>query len=392
VVPMAGGCRDGAGPSGCSSGELSSTTGCSGSGCWLAFQTASAQGRTTAPMAVTIRWRGAWLPWGPWLWQALAPVAYGFYAPLAVLVVCTGTYGGSIGLGRQWLLGSVAGAVVLVVSYTGLSHLPLPLGLSLALVAMRLLGAALGLEVGYKVGSNIIVMGWLFHDGELGIWVPVRLFWTVAGILVALVSLRRFLADLGADLVSQADRIEAPAAPLPPGAMAAGQRLDLQMAQGLRRQLVALREAMPAVADELGNNPTSPATFRLFQLLNGTSSQLVGGVDGLRHLEHTPSDRGPLEGGHGAQAELLRAVAARLEQWNHGLEVPHRHRPAPPSTHLEPPPLWESLERCLHDPDLDGFELLLLQRNASRLRLCGQALHSIEQAEQSWRALGEARG
>jgi uncharacterized membrane protein YccC len=58
---------------------------------------------------------------------ALAPLAYGFYAPLAVLVVCTGTYGGSIGLGRQRLLGSVAGALVLVVSFTGLSHLPLPL-------------------------------------------------------------------------------------------------------------------------------------------------------------------------------------------------------------------------------------------------------------------------
>lgn len=70
---------------------------------------------------------------------SLAPLAYGFYAPMAVLVVCTGTYGGSIGLGRQRLLGSLVG-VVLVVSFTGLSHLPLPLGLSLSLVAMRLLG------------------------------------------------------------------------------------------------------------------------------------------------------------------------------------------------------------------------------------------------------------
>jgi hypothetical protein len=337
---------------------------------------------------------------------ALAPLAYGFYAPLAVLVVCTGTYGGSIGLGRQRLLGSVAGALVLVVSFTGLSHLPLPLGLSLALVAMRLLGAALGLEVGYKVGSNIIVMGWLVHDGELGIWVPVRLFWTAAGILVALLSLRlfwpdlavegnrqrlrRFLADLGAALVAQADRLEAPAVPVAPGALAAARRLELETAQGLRRQLVALRQAMPAVADELGNNPTSSATFRLFQLLNGAGSQLVGVVDGLRLLEHTPSERGPLEGLHGAQAELLRAVAARLQQWNHCLEVPHRHRPAPPAMPLTPPHRWGSLERWLHDPDLDGFELMRLQRNASRLMLCGQALRSLEQAEHRWRALGEA--
>jgi hypothetical protein len=31
-----------------------------------------------------------------------------------------------------------------------------------------------------------------------------------------------------------------------------------------------------------------------------------------------------------------------------------------------------------------------LQRNASRLMLCGQALRSLEQAEHRWRALGEA--
>ncbi len=339
---------------------------------------------------------------------ALAPLGYGFYAPMAVLVVCTGTYGGSIGLGRQRLLGSVVGGVVLVVSFTGLSHLPLPLGLSLSLVAMRLVGAALGLEVGYKVGSNIIVMGWLVHDGELGIWVPVRLFWTAAGILVALLCLRlfwpdlavegnrqrlrRFLTDLGGALVAQADRLEAPAVPAPPGALVAARRRELETAQGLRRQLVALRQAMPAVADELGNNPTSHATFRLFQLLNGAGSQLVGVVDGLRLLEHTPADRGPLEGLHSAQAELLRAVAGRLEQWRHCLEVPHRHRPAPPATAMAAPARWGNLEQALHDPDLDRFDLTLLQRNASRLMLCGQALRSIEQAEHSWRVLGEASG
>ena len=258
------------------------------------------------------------------------------------------------------------------------------------------------------MGSNIIVMGWLVHDGELGIWVPVRLFWTAAGILVALMCLRlfwpdlavegnrqrlrRFLAELAGALIAQADRLEAPAVPAPPGTLVAARQLELERAQGLRRQLVALRQAMPAVADELGNNPTSHATFRLFQLLNGAGSQLVGVVDGLRLLEHTPADRGPLEGLHGAQAELLRSVAGRLEQCCPCLEVPHRHRPAPPATAMTAPVRWGNLDRSLHDPDLDRFDLSLLQRNASRLMLCGQALRSIEQAEHSWRALGEASG
>ena len=66
------------------------------------------------------------------------------------------------------------------------------------------------------------------------------------------------------------------------GALAVAQRQELQTAQSLCGQLVALREAMPAVADELGTNPTSHATVRLFQLL------------------------------HGAQVDVLRLVTSRL--------------------------------------------------------------------------------
>ncbi|WP_216900239.1 FUSC family protein [Synechococcus sp. CCY 9618] len=327
---------------------------------------------------------------------ALAPVPFGFYAPMAVLVVCTGTYGGSIGLGRQRLLGSVAGALVLLVSYAGLQHLPIPLGLSLSLIGMRLLGAALGLEVGYKVGSNIIVMGWLVHDSDLDLWVPVRLFWTVAGILVALLSLRLFwpdlavdgnrrrlcqlLTDLGAALTVQAERIGgAPS----PGVATAG----AETVQRLRRELVCLRGAMPAVADELGNNPTSHPTYRLFEVMNGAGSQLVGVVDGLRLLPHAGGDLGPLGDIQAAEAELLKAVAERLEQWSQRLAMPHRHRPPPPAAVLETPARWQAMERWLHDPDLESFELHQLQRNASRLLLCGQALRSIEQAEQRWQIL-----
>jgi hypothetical protein len=117
---------------------------------------------------------------------------------------------------------------------------------------------------------------------------------------------------------------------------------------------------------------------------------ITGGL--VTFLVHTVLAGGPLQGLHGAQAELLQVVADRLEQWNRCLEVPHRHRPAPPSPPLTPPPRWRSLERWLHDPDLDGIELFRLQRNASRLMLCGQALRSIEQAEHRWRTLGEAPG
>jgi hypothetical protein len=338
---------------------------------------------------------------------ALSPIPFGYYAPMAVLAVCTGTYGGSIGLGRQRLLGSVAGALVLLVSLTGLGHLPVPLGLSLALVSMRLLGAALGLEVGYKVGSNIIVMGWLVHGNDLNPWLPVRLFWTVAGILVALLSLRLFwpdlavqgqrrrlrqlLGELAAALVTQADRLAGPSSSPVPEARSVERKAGLETVQGLRRQLVVLRGSMPAVADELGNNPTSHPTFRLFELLHGAGSRILGVVDGLRLLDHRVAAAGPLADLHGAEADLLRAVAGRLQQWSLALERPHRHRPSPPAAILEPPGRWRYLERWLHDPDLDGFDLELLQRNATRLVLCAQALRSVEEAERRWHGLEAAR-
>ena len=55
---------------------------------------------------------------------SISGLPYGMYMPLAVLAVCTGTYGGSLELGRQRLLGSALGSVVLLIGYHGLQGLP----------------------------------------------------------------------------------------------------------------------------------------------------------------------------------------------------------------------------------------------------------------------------
>jgi uncharacterized membrane protein YccC len=304
-------------------------------------------------------------------------IAYVWYPMLAVVTVMADGDDLSLQAARVRVLGTITGGLVPFLVHTTLAGWQSAAGTATLVSLMFLITpshVALNWDYVFNrtldtaIGCVIAILVGLLFWPRGGFDRLMRLFWTAAGILVALLSLRLFRTDL---------------------AVESNRQLELPTARRLRRQLVALRDAMPAVADELGNNPTSHATFRLFQLLNGAGSQLVGVFDGLRLLEHTPSDRGPLEGLHGTQAELLRVVADRLEQWNLCLEVPHRHRPAPPCTPLTPPPRWGSLERWLHDPDLDGLELIRLQRNASRLMLCGQALRSLEQAEHRWRVLGE---
>jgi uncharacterized membrane protein YccC len=85
--------------------------------------------------------------------SSLSGLAFGYYAPLAVLAVCSGTYGSSLELGRQRILGSLLGGILLVVGVRGLQGLPMPVGLAIALGSLRLIGGALGLKVGYKVGA-----------------------------------------------------------------------------------------------------------------------------------------------------------------------------------------------------------------------------------------------
>ncbi|MFZ9849821.1 MAG: FUSC family protein, partial [Vulcanococcus sp.] len=83
------------------------------------------------------------------------------YVAMAVLAVSSGTYGASLELGRQRLLGTVLGSLLLLIGYTGLHALPLGVGLAITLGCLRLLGGLLSLKVGYKVGGMIVVMGWL---------------------------------------------------------------------------------------------------------------------------------------------------------------------------------------------------------------------------------------
>lgn len=324
---------------------------------------------------------------------SLSALPFGYYAPLAVLAVCGGTYGTSLALGRQRILGSLLGMAVLLISLRGLQTVPMPLALALALGGLRLAGGALGLPVGYKVGGMIVVMGWLAHEEQLGAWVPLRLFWTVIGILVSLLSLRLFwpsrgralalaaLADLFAGLATDLER---EAIAVTTGAPDAAQAATAHSArQGALQRLRGLR---PALANELGDQPVRHPAFRLVDTLEDAASRLLGASRSLSALP--PPDRGPerlrLQQG---EAALLQALAERLRLWCRSLSGQGDGWPPAPALPLAPPPLWLAIEDHFSHPDLNALPPRQLERLAARLTLCRQALQAMEAAERGWAAL-----
>lgn len=332
--------------------------------------------------------------------SSLSGLAFGYYAPLAVLAVCSGTYGSSLELGRQRILGSLLGGVLLVVGVRGLEGLPMPVGLAIALGSLRLIGGALGLKVGYKVGGMIVVMGWLVHDNQLGSWLPLRLFWTVAGILVALLSLRLFwpsrsqkavLASLAELFAGLADDLEWEAAALSPEAMA-GSVPEEGAARLRARQatLQKLRGQRPALDVELGTKPFRHPLHRLVEALEAAGSRLLSASRDLADQPLLEPDAGALlESLQADQAELLRVLGARLALWSRLIGRQGGGLPPPPASPLLLPPAWQVLEERFNDPRLDRLPPAQLERLAIRFTL-GRMLHeAIETAERSWCLLSQ---
>lgn len=331
---------------------------------------------------------------------SLSPLPFGIYMPLAVLAVCTGTFGGSIVLGQQRLLGSVLGMGLLILGLKGLSGIAFPLAIALTLGAMRLLGGLLGLEVGYKVGGMIIVMGWLVHDEQLASWVPLRLFWTAAGIVLGVLSMRMIwparalpeawghlsslLQALAQTLEQVAGQLDAPGGP---SETAGSDGAPGASVQALQQQLGSLRAGLPAVASELGGATHHPQTRLLLMLLD-TCGALISVLDGLLRHAPTAGATGTLLTLQGGEAAVVRAVADRLRLW-----VPLIRQPWPdPLRPLSLPPWraptsWQDLHPLLTDHSLSGAELPRLRRHASRLVLCGQAERAIRRTEALWQSL-----
>lgn len=316
------------------------------------------------------------------------------YVSLSVLQVSSGTYGASFELGRQRLLGTVLGSLLLLIGYTGLHELPLGVGLAITLGCLRLLGGLLGLKVGYKVGGMIVVMGWLVHEGDLASWIPLRFFWTALGVLLMVLSLRLFwpsrgstaclnayanllhqlagcFQQLAARLVQQGD----PTASQPPAQSPDSRRLRtaLQSARSLRTSLLP----------ELGNQPQRHPTYLLVSTLDATVSRLVTLVIGMERAAPTARDPQLVARLHQVEAELLQQMASQILLWEQQLRSTPG-LPVPPSEPLQAPQSWLNLDAELLDPLANAACLDRLERIAARLLLCRQAEQAIRDGEANW--------
>ena len=327
---------------------------------------------------------------------SLTELADSQYVALAVLAISSGTYGGALALGRQRLLGTALGSVLLLIGYVGLRDVPMPLGIAITLGALRLLGGLLKLQVGYKVGGMIIVMGWLVHEGGLASWIPIRFFWTSFGVLITLLALRLFWPARGfdtsmsqvADLLGQLQGGFSDLAARVDPAMA-GQVADpvgIGRYRALRNQLIAIRQQRPALLQELGTLPERHPATLLMANFDATASRLITLVGGLVREPPILQDPQLVVQLHRAEAELLQAMAGHLALWE-GQIRGRRGLPKPPEIELQLPRSWQELGQELNDPNANSASLERLARIASRLMLCRQAEQAIRNGEANWAAI-----
>jgi len=305
---------------------------------------------------------------------------YGYYAALAVLAAMGQTYGSSLELGRQRVLGTLLGAGLLLLFSRGLAGIPMPLAIALALGLLRLFGGLLRLQVGYKVGGMVLVMGWLVHNTQLTSWLPLRLGWTVFGILISLLCQRLFWPSTAVQSAWQGwsglfgDLADALAEP---GGWA-------EAIGPLRRRLMGQRAALVAIRDELGGAGTRHPILQLLAEWDETSSRLIS----LLQLRPFSPAAVPLQA---AEAALLSAFGERLQLWGTLLHptgaVAARGLPAAPPTPFVAPQAWRLLDQQLSAGELAHAALDPggLRRDAARLQLCRQAVTAIERVELHWR-------
>ncbi|MEY4297996.1 MAG: hypothetical protein RLZZ423_1175 [Cyanobacteriota bacterium] len=320
---------------------------------------------------------------------SLTGITFATYASLAVLSVTVGNYGNTLELGRQRLIGTLLGAIVVFFAYRAWGQLPVMVALPLALLLVRALAAWLRLTVGYGVSCFVVIMGWLSHEHQLESWITLRLFWTAFGVLLALLSLRLFwpsrarmqqrlgllqlLVDLGTTMQTFVGQ-------QPQQRRALGAQL-----RSLRSELLSLRDQRQSALLELGSLAEQHPVARLWDLLDQACETLILDLDELRRLPTPHWQSWGLEAHHQAALRFSAAVGERLLRWQQvlGSSMQLRLPPAEAREHLD-------LEALLQPSHRDAFAALSpqqLEQVATRLMVLHRIDQTLAETERAWQSL-----
>jgi hypothetical protein len=302
-----------------------------------------------------------------------------------VLSVTVGNYGNTLELGRQRLVGTAIGAMVVFFGYRAWGQLPLVVALPLALLLARLIAGSLRLTVGYGVCCFVVVMGWLTHEQQLDSWIPLRLLWTAFGILMALLSLRLFwpsrariqqregllqlLVDLGDALQQLVQR----------------RHLQGQQIRRLRITLLSLRDQRQGALLELGTMASQHPVAKMWALLDQGSEALILDLDELRRLPNADWQGWGLQRDYATGVAFVQGVAQRLLAWQQQLRDSSQLPPPPSQPRLALP-----LESLQSPESLAAYQQLSpeqLQRVASQWMVLNRMDHTMESTERQWREL-----
>jgi hypothetical protein len=316
------------------------------------------------------------------------------YGPLAVSASLGATVGNSWRLALERILGTFLGAISVEITYHTLNNaVPTPVGVAIGLGLMGLICKHLGLQVGYRVGGIVVVMGYTAHAIDLNQWIPMRIITTLIGLSVALLAINLFWPSRALTQHQNQSKqvwIEF--------AKAFRERyyllqnnIELNVSERRERRnfllekMIALENLRPDALTELGSDRVGMQRVKLWDLEDLAFSEFLNAYITLMRLPIIPMQGEYLEQLLFAELEVLEAVANRCELWSSVWPWPKK---LAKETNGQPPLETEKIKLLSAEKHLfnDPFSqsILLTPTAGRRASLCLQLINTAQKFEAAW--------
>lgn len=316
------------------------------------------------------------------------------YGPLAVSASLGGTVGNSWRLALQRIYGTLIGAAAVALCYHTLYQaVPIPVGVAITLGLMGLTCKYLGLQVGYRVGGLVVVMGYTAHAMEINLWIPMRIITTLIGLGVALFAINCFWPNRAlAQHQIQSELMWAQlATAFRERAHLLSNNIELNAQERntyrdlLLQKMITLQNLRPDAAAELGIDRVGRQRLQVWNLEDLVFSQFLSAYSTLMRLPMLPMQGAGLQRLLAAELAVLEALAQRCEiwrqQWPWGKGLGQTINGMLP-LEAEKNELLAA-EQGLFDDEL-AQHILVSPTGGRRASLCLQLISNAQQFEAAW--------